>query len=150
MALNKLYRDRERGMIAGVCAGLADFFELDVRMTRIVVAVSAFFFPSVILAYIVLALLLKTRTASDRNGATDKPRRRRKKHRRERREGAATTDTGGRDRASPHATLNRVRRRFRDLDVRLQRLEKYVTSERYRLDREFEGLRDGPGSTQRR
>jgi phage shock protein C len=36
--------------------------------------------------------------------------------------------------------LSGVRYRFRDLDVRLQRLEKYVTSSRYKLDREFEQL----------
>jgi phage shock protein C len=43
-------------------------------------------------------------------------------------------------RSSPHDTLASVRYRFRDLDVRLQRLEKYVTSNRYKLDREFEKL----------
>ena len=43
-------------------------------------------------------------------------------------------------RSSPHDTLANVRYRFRDLDVRLQRLEKYVTSNRYKLDREFEKL----------
>jgi phage shock protein C len=45
-------------------------------------------------------------------------------------------------RAEPHSTLSGVRHRFRDLDARLQRLEKYVTSERFRLDREFAGLKD--------
>jgi phage shock protein C len=45
-------------------------------------------------------------------------------------------------RAEPHATLSSVRHRFRDLDARLQRLEKYVTSERFRLDREFAGLKE--------
>ena len=148
MALNKLYRDGEHGMIAGVCAGLADFFELDVRMLRIAVAVGAFFFPSLILAYIVLALLLKKRSAPDGNGAAGKRKRRKKK--RAQREDDAATDFASADRAVPEATLSRVRRRFGDLDARLQRLEKYVTSERYRLDREFEDLRDGPGSTHRR
>ena len=45
-------------------------------------------------------------------------------------------------RSSPHDTLASVRYRFRDLDVRLQRLEKYVTSNRYKLDREFEKLEE--------
>jgi phage shock protein C len=49
---------------------------------------------------------------------------------------------GRRVRAEPHATLGSVRHRFRDLDARLQRLEKYVTSERFRLDREFAGLKE--------
>ena len=143
MALNKLYRDGERGMIAGVCAGIADFFELDVRMLRIAVAVGAFFFPSLIVAYIVLALLLKKRSAPDGNGAAGKRKRRKKK--RARSEHATATDFASSERAAPEATLSRVRRRFGDLDARLQPLEKYVTSERYRLDREFEDLRNGPG-----
>lgn len=45
-------------------------------------------------------------------------------------------------RASPHATLASVRYRFGDLDTRLQQLEKYVTSSRYKLDREFRKLPD--------
>lgn len=140
MALNKLYRDGENGMIAGVCAGLADFFDVNVKMLRIAVAVGAFFFPSLILAYIVLALLLKKKSAGDRNGAADEPRKRKKK--RARRDDGAAAGLGSRDGVAPHATMSRVRRRFADLDARLQRLEKYVTSERYRLDREFEGLKD--------
>ena len=43
-------------------------------------------------------------------------------------------------RSNPHSSLSGVRYRFRDLDVRLQRLEKYVTSSRYKLDREFQQL----------
>jgi phage shock protein C len=45
-------------------------------------------------------------------------------------------------RSSPHDTLSGIRYRFRDLDIRLQRLEKYVTSNRYKLDREFQELKD--------
>jgi hypothetical protein len=37
--------------------------------------------------------------------------------------------------------LSSVRYRFRDLDVRLQRLEKYVTSNRFQLDSEFRRLK---------
>ena len=124
MALNKLYRDGERGMIAGVCAGLSDYFDLNVRMTRIVVAISALFFPSLIVVYIVLAVLLKKKTAPPQP------------------ENDSAKKSGGRDSAERHATLASVRRRFRDLDARLQRLEKHVTSERFRLDREFDSLRN--------
>lgn len=151
MALNKLYRDGDRGMIAGVCAGLADFFELDVKMLRIAVAVGALFFPSLIVVYIVLAVLLRKKYEPGRHDAAAEPKQRKKKRKkRAHRHGDDATDFESRDRTQPHATMSRVRRRFRDLDARLQRLEKYVTSERFRLDREFEGLRDGPGSTHRR
>jgi phage shock protein C len=45
-------------------------------------------------------------------------------------------------RSNPHDTLANVRYRFRDLDVRLQRLEKYVTSNRYKLEHEFRKLEE--------
>jgi phage shock protein C len=45
-------------------------------------------------------------------------------------------------RSNPHEMLSSVRYRFRDLDSRLQRLEKYVTSNRFVLDREFRSLKD--------
>jgi phage shock protein C len=45
-------------------------------------------------------------------------------------------------RAAPHATLDQIRHRFREVDGRLQRLEKYLTSQRFKLDREFEALKD--------
>jgi len=43
-------------------------------------------------------------------------------------------------RSSPAQTMSDVRRRFGSLDRRLAGLEKYVTSSRYQLDREFRDL----------
>jgi phage shock protein C len=121
---NKLYRNSADGMIAGVCAGVADYFGFDLTVTRVLVVIGAFMFPMIVVLYIALALLLKKRP----NGrlAFDEK----------------TTELRRKIRAEPHATLASVRHRFRDLDIRLQRLEKYVTSERFKLDREFEGLKD--------
>jgi phage shock protein C len=45
-------------------------------------------------------------------------------------------------RSAPAQTMNDVRRRFVALDRRLAQLEKYVTSSRYNLDREFRDLED--------
>jgi len=121
---NKLCRNKRDGMIAGVCAGFADYFGFDVGMTRVVVVIAAFIFPMLVLVYFVLALILKTAPPRFEPHAERE------------------TGLGRRVRAEPHATLSSVRHRFRDLDARLQRLEKYVTSGRFRLDREFEGLKE--------
>lgn len=121
---SKLYRNRQDGVIAGVCAGFADYFGFDLVLTRVIVAVGAFLFPTLILVYLVLALVLKPRPP------------------RQEREPSLDDMFERRVRAEPHATLSNVRHRYRDLDARLQRLEKYVTSERFRLDREFAGLKD--------
>jgi len=122
--INKLYRNPRRGMIFGVCAGIAEYFGFDLAVTRVVVAVGALFaFPMIVGAYLVLAFLLPCKTYT---GA-----------------GRDTVDPVERQvRSSPHDTLASVRYRFRDLDARLQRLEKYVTSSRYKLDREFRELEE--------
>ena len=122
--LNKLYRNPRRGMIFGVCAGTAEYFGFDVTVTRVIVAVAAFFaFPLICVAYVLLGLLLPVRPYMGNERAEDDPVERQV-------------------RSSPHDTLASVRYRFRDLDARLQRLEKYVTSNRYKLDREFRNLEE--------
>jgi phage shock protein C len=122
--MNKLYRSPRRGMIFGVCAGIAEYFGFDVTVTRVIVAIGALFaFPMICGAYVVLAFLLpvKQYTGTERD----------------------TVDPVQRQvRASPHDTLASVRYRFNDIDTRLQRLEKYVTSNRYKLEREFRRLEE--------
>jgi len=119
---NRLYRIPTSGKVFGVCAGLADYFGFDVTVTRVLVALGALFSaPLVIIAYIVLGFLLPVRSyESDGRGGSNAVQRQ--------------------VRSNPHSSLSGVRYRFRDLDVRLQRLEKYVTSSRYKLDREFRQL----------
>ena len=63
--INKLYRNPRRGMIFGVCAGLAEYFGFDVTVTRVIVAVGALFaFPVVCIIYLCLGLLLPVRAYS--------------------------------------------------------------------------------------
>jgi len=122
---NKLYRDRENRVIFGVCAGLADYFGFDLKLTRILVAFAGFiFFPTVVILYVILGLLLDVAPGGTPEPQYEDPELRR------------------RVRSEPHATLSSVRHRFRELDRRMQRLEKYVTSKRYNLERELDGLRD--------
>ncbi len=43
-------------------------------------------------------------------------------------------------RRDPHYAFDDIRRKFRDLDTRLQGMEQYVTSPRFDLDQEFRDL----------
>ncbi|MDH3417873.1 MAG: envelope stress response membrane protein PspC [Gammaproteobacteria bacterium] len=122
----RLFRDRENGIVAGVCAGIADYFGFDVTITRIIVVIGLFIFlPTTLIAYIVLALLLPTKSRESSRVRDD-----------------ASETLQRRVRSAPHSTLDNIRHRFREVDGRLQRLEKYLTSKRFKLDREFESLRD--------
>ena len=56
--MGKLYRSKDR-VIAGVCAGLAKEFGLDVKLTRIITVVAALLLcGAVAIAYLILALIL--------------------------------------------------------------------------------------------
>src|SRR5690606_27567209 len=108
--LHRLYRNPERGLIFGVCAGLAEHFGFDVTITRVLVVVAGFFSAFMIgFVYLLLALLLPVRSRASARSDDVASIQREVKQR-------------------PHATLSTVRYRFRDLDTRLARLEKYVTS----------------------
>jgi phage shock protein C len=55
----KLYRSRNNRMIAGVCAGLAEFFGIDATVVRLVFAAGALVgFGSFILIYLVMFVVV--------------------------------------------------------------------------------------------
>ena len=121
--MNRLYRNPRRGVLFGVCAGFSDYFGFDLKVLRVLTAIAAFFsFPLVPVAYLLLGLLLPRRPydGTEPEYAADPVRRE--------------------VRADPHEILSTIRYRARELDARLARLEKYVTSNRFQLDREFRQL----------
>ena len=54
-----LYRLPKQGKIAGVCAGLADYFDFDVTLTRVIFIIGLFVTGgAAILLYVILAIIL--------------------------------------------------------------------------------------------
>lgn len=130
---DKLKLDSDNAMIWGVCAGVANYFGFDVNLTRICTAVGGvIFFPTVPIIYAILAWILDE-SESAQTSKEEKDNREEPKH---------DPDLSRRVRSEPHATLQSVRFKYRELDRRLQRLEKHVTSRRYDLERELDGLGD--------
>lgn len=121
---NRFIRSSDRSVLGGVCAGLADYFGFNLKVTR-VLAVIGFLMnpPLAALAYIALVLLIPAKPTPKADPKVDPEFKRSL-------------------RSSPAQTMSDVRRRFQALNRRLARLEKYVTSTRYELDREFKGLQD--------
>jgi len=118
----RLYRDVENGMLAGVCAGIADYFGISRKVLRWLVFLSCFFaLPAVVISYIVAAFLLPRKPAG--------------MYHNEREETFWRTV-----RRDPHFTCDDIRSKYRDLDRRLQGMEQYVTSPRFDLDQKFRDL----------
>lgn len=118
----RLYRDTENGMLAGVCAGIADFFGFSVKATRWLVVIGCLFaMPAIFICYVIAAFLLP-------------------------RKPTGMYDSEGEERfwrsvrRDPHRACDDVRRTLRNLDKRLQGMEQYVTSPRFDLDQEFRDL----------
>ena len=122
-----LYRDTDRALLAGVVAGIAHHFGFGVGATRCVVILMGLFFgPFVILAYIVGALLLKPMPRDTFKTQEE--------------------EVFWREiRKSPKATYSAVRFRLRQIEQSLQRMERYVTSPRFKLDRDFRNLEERDG-----
>ena len=57
----KLYRDESRKVIAGVCAGLADYFSIDITIVRLLFVLTLIYHGGGTLAYIVLWIVMPRR-----------------------------------------------------------------------------------------
>jgi len=120
---NKLYKDPRKGKLMGVCAGLSDYTGIKATYIRIALVVGAVFgfFFWILIGYLILGLALEPKPA----GLYADP----------------EEERFWRDvRTRPQATAADLRRRFRDIDDRIQRMESYVTSKRFKLDRELRDL----------
>lgn len=120
---HRLYRDREHAMLAGVCSGIANYFGFNRFGTRLVMLVlSLMFLPFAIISYIVLAIVLPVKPVNpELNPEQEKFWRN-------------VTN-------APADVFGSVRHRFRDLDLRLQRMEAFVTSPAFTIDRELGAAR---------
>jgi phage shock protein PspC (stress-responsive transcriptional regulator) len=63
MVTKKLYRIREGKMIAGVCNGLADYFDIDPTIIRLAWLVLLFIAGSGLLAYLIAWIIVPERPA---------------------------------------------------------------------------------------
>ncbi len=54
----KLYRVRQGKIIAGVCGGIAEYFEVDAKIVRILCAAFCLAYGSGILAYLLFVLFV--------------------------------------------------------------------------------------------
>lgn len=132
-AERRFVRNKDRAALGGVCAGIADYFGFRLCAVRVLFLVAFFLFmPFVALAYIAIVLLVPAESSRYEYVVEREVRTRRRRMTRKERKAAAEEE----EREAREA----VRERYRSLDERLARIEKYVTSSRYDLDREFRNL----------
>ncbi|MFW0698253.1 envelope stress response membrane protein PspC [Pantoea sp. R13S299] len=66
----KLWRKPDEGKLMGVCAGLAEYLDIPVRLLRVIVVLSLFFglFVFTVIAYFVLGFVLDVKPANAYEG----------------------------------------------------------------------------------
>jgi phage shock protein C len=118
----RLYRDPRRAWLAGVCAGIADYFGVSVGLVRFLTFLSAVFFTMpTVFGYLVAALVLRR-----------KP---------EQLYASGEEEAFWRSvRLEPSRTAHDLVRKFEELERRLRAAEARVTSSEFRLRRQFRDL----------
>ncbi|WP_087022752.1 envelope stress response membrane protein PspC [Thaumasiovibrio subtropicus] len=124
----KLYRDPKNGKIGGVCAGIADYMGMEVWFVRILAFTFLLFggfFTFV--AYFAACLILDKAPVEQVKKQTHK---------------AAHTvkQRNWQSGSTPGRVLESLKDDFDRQDKQLQAMEAYVTSSRFKVDREFNNL----------
>ena len=127
----RLYRDSDRAVLGGVCAGLSRYFGMNLKVTRFL-CIIAFLcaFPFALVAYVAAMFLIPSSSSKVYDEEILDELRRDEIRKDRLREEIL--------RAKP--TVGEVRKRYKDMDERLARIEKYVTSSRYELDQKLRRL----------
>ena len=118
----RFYRSRRDKVIAGVCAGLAERFGWDVTIVRVAAIALAVIGGPAILAYIIAAVIVPKEPIG-RAPVSDE-------------EDAFWRGVSDR----PRVTFGNLKYTFMELEDRLQKLERDVTSDDWRLRKEFRDL----------
>lgn len=115
--LSEISRDPDRGVLFGVCAGLAEFYGWNLRKTRIIAFVLMLIFNGpIILAYLAAALLLPTRQQTERQQAADSSRQDKPQYR------------------------GPLKQRYAEIEKRMRRVEAYLHGQEYQLRSAFRDL----------
>lgn len=61
----KLYRSNTQKMLTGVCGGIAEYFNTDVSLIRLITVIVCLLFGPGILIYIAAAIIIPERTDGD-------------------------------------------------------------------------------------
>lgn len=144
----ELYRDAEQGKIAGVCAGIADYFGWETWLVRILVVSGVLFgMPFLILGYVAAWFILDKapeKTTNDNNASGESHYAKRQQQGKQKgdvsNESIKVKARIWQAGEPPKQALYDIRRKFRLLEGKVQAMEQYVTSAEFTVSREINKL----------
>ena len=124
-----LHRDTERGILGGVCAGIAKYLGVEPWIIRVafvaIVLLGGGWIPLIVYIVLIFVLDPEPTYASDWDDPDEE-------------EAKRSPYTA--IRSSPRLGLRVVSADVRELELRLRRMESYVTSPKYNLDKGFSDM----------
>ena len=139
----KLYRDPEEGVLAGVCTGIAQYFEIEPWIVRVITVFGGLAFTWVTVpAYIIAIFVLDVRP-DDEFEESYSQRDNYRRSRMRRRFSSSGSDRNHDFYNEPSSIswrLNVVKRDIDKMESKAQRMEAYITSGRYDFYKEFENI----------
>ena len=132
----RLYRDPSRQKIAGVCAGIANYYGVETWVARCIAVTGMLFLPSIVfpaywIMYFVMDKPSKETMRDDDSGAQ-------KDH------SSPAPEFG--TRLSPRRSLRNAQVDLAEVELRLRRMESHVTSDQYELRRELNKIDESNNS----
>ncbi|MCO7190886.1 MULTISPECIES: envelope stress response membrane protein PspC [unclassified Pseudoalteromonas] len=132
----ELYRDPKRGKLAGVCAGLSDYFDMELWLVRIlfVTAVLLSGGPLFIVVYIACWFILDKKAETAQTPGADS------NYSSKDEDPVSVKFKVWQKGEPPRQALFDLKERLTRLDGRIQHMETYVTSSEYTVKREINKL----------
>ncbi|MFG0885628.1 envelope stress response membrane protein PspC [Vibrio sp. CJQ_6] len=129
MSSRELYRDPFNGKLTGVCAGIANYFGLEVWLVRILVITVALLggFALVIIAYLALSLMLEKQPEQYRDSLRSQ-------------QSHTLKSKPWEQGQTAQALLQTLEQDLHQVENRVRHMEAYVTSEAFKVNREFSKL----------
>ncbi len=123
----KLYKNTKEKKILGVCAGIADYLEVDVTIVRILTVLAMLIPGSVVfIAYFIAYFILDEKPKASYTPKNT--------------EYSKVAETLEEANNSSRTTFKNCSRKFSAIHERLTRMEAYVTSSKFKLNREFKNI----------
>lgn len=148
----ELYRNASRGKIAGVCAGIADYFGWEAWLVRILVVSGVLFgMPFLILGYVAAWFILDKTPTNKSHGkfcqpensshfAKDNAKNTRECEYEQDNEHIKVKARIWQSGEPPKQAFHDIRKKFGSLEKKLQGIEQYVTSSEFTVAREINKL----------
>ncbi len=132
-----LYRNTQRRVLGGVCSGIADHFEIDPIVIRIlfVFGFIALAGPLLFWFYIIAWIMLSPKPRNNMETGNEEY-----AYEYDESERCYRRKKMFRYSESPSVRIQKAKQRLNDVVNRVEEMENYVTSNRYRLDKEFADL----------